>query len=62
MDVNMGALNSQAMSINKENVGQDILLKTLEKAEEAKLNNVALESRPVEKIQPEKQGRIDVYA
>ncbi|WP_136809309.1 hypothetical protein [Desulfosediminicola flagellatus] len=62
MDVSMGALNAQAMSLNKASVGQEILLKTLEKSEGTKLNNTAMESRPVEKAQTERQGRINLYA
>lgn len=62
MDVSMGALNAQAMSLNKASVGQEILLKTLEKSEGTKLNNAVMESRPVEKAQTERQGRIDLYA
>lgn len=62
MDVNMSQLNSQAMSLNKASVGQEILLRSMEKSQESKLNNVAMEPRPVEKTQTERQGRIDVYA
>lgn len=62
MDISMSALNAQAMSMNKASVGQEILLKTLEKTEGSKLNTVAMEARPVEKTQTERQGRIDVYA
>ncbi len=62
MDVNMSGLNFQAMALNKAGFDQESLLKTLEKSEGTKLNAVAMEARPVEKIQPEKTGRIDVYA
>lgn len=62
MDVQMSALSSQATALNRASVGQDILLKTLEKSDETKLTNAAMEPRPVEKAQPEKQGRINLYA
>lgn len=58
----MSAINSQAVSLNRASVGQDILLKTLEKNQGTKLTNAAMEPRPVETPQPDKQGRIDIYA
>jgi hypothetical protein len=61
MDVNMSGLNFQAMALNKAGVDQEILLKTIEKTEGTKLNDVSMEARPVEKVQPEKTGRIDLY-
>lgn len=62
MDVQMSAITAQATAQNRASVGQDILLKTLEKSEESKLTTAAQEPRPVEKTQPERQGRIDLYA
>lgn len=58
----MSAMASQANAQNRASVGQDILLKTLEKSQDAKLTQEAQEPRPVEKTQPNKQGRIDLYA
>jgi hypothetical protein len=62
MEVNMSGLNFQAMALNRAGVDQESLLKTMEKTEGTKLNAVAMEARPVEKAQSEKNGRIDVYA
>lgn len=62
MDVNMASLVSQEIALNKANVGQDILMKTLEKGAEAKASQGAESPRPVEPAQGDKQGRIDLYA
>lgn len=62
MDMSMGNMAARATSLNKVTVGQDILLKTLEKTEEAKQNNEAATPRPVERLEADKQGRIDIYA
>lgn len=62
MEINASGLASSAINLNQANVGQDILLKTLEKGEEVKLNQKTGDPRPVERPQAERQGRIDLYA
>lgn len=62
MDVNMSGLAAREISLNKANTGQDILLKTLEKTEEGKQKQTPGAPRPVERVDSDKQGRIDLYA
>lgn len=62
MEISMSGLAAREMALNKANVGNDILLKTLEKTEEAKRKHEAGEPRAVERAEPDKQGRIDLYA
>ncbi len=50
---------SREISINKQNTGQDILQKTLEKSVEAEQMS---SSKPVQQVSADKQGGIDVYA
>ena len=62
MEISSTTLAAREQMLNRANVGQDILQKTLEKAEEAK--QVQQQDKPEEVRQPEadKQGRIDLYA
>ncbi len=62
MDINASALASREMALNKAHVGQDILMKTLEKSAETKQAQSADTQRPVERTGAEKLGRIDIYA
>ena len=43
MDVNLNTLAAQEISLNKAQVGGDILQKTMEKNEEARRNNQSVE-------------------
>jgi hypothetical protein len=62
MDMSIDNMAARATSLNKATVGQDILLKTLEKSAEAQVKNEATTARPVERLEADKQGRIDIYA
>lgn len=62
MDMSIGNVAARETAINKANVGQDILMKTLEKSAEAQQQNKSETARPVQQVQPDKQGRIDLYA
>ena len=59
MEIASSTLASREIAINKSNVGNDILQKTLEKSEELQQ---AESAKPVQQTNPEKQGRIDLYA
>lgn len=62
MDVNMNALATQEMALNKAQAGGDILQKTLAKSEEARSNNQSVE-RPETTGVTKGEGRtIDTYA
>lgn len=50
---------SREMALNKANVGQEILQKTLEKTEQSQQSDA---TKPVEQVPGDKQGRIDFYA
>jgi len=52
-------LAAREIAINKQNVGSDILQKTLQESEELQQSE---SSKPVEQINREKQGMIDLYA
>lgn len=62
MDINMANLANREMTLNKANVGQDILAKTLEKGAEIKAQQESETTRPVERMEADKQGKIDIYA
>lgn len=62
MDINMTSLANREMALNKANVGQDILAKTLEKSAEVKAQQQSETTRPVERMEADRQGRIDLYA
>ncbi len=62
MEVNMSGLAAREVSLNKANIDQDILQKTLAKSQEVQKPQEAGEPRPVEQTGSEKQGRIDLYA
>ena len=61
MEISATTLAAREQMLNRANVGQDILQRSLEKAEEAK--QVQQQDKPQEVRQPEadKQGRIDLY-
>lgn len=50
---------AREMTLNKANVEQDILQKTLEKAEQSQQSDA---TKPVEQVTADNQGRIDFYA
>lgn len=62
MDMSLGNVAARETALNKASVGQDILLKTLEKTAEAQQKNNTESARPVERPEADKQGRIDIYA
>ncbi len=62
MEVNMSGLAAREVALNKANIEQDILQKSLAKSQEVQKPQEAGEPRPVEQTGSEKQGRIDLYA
>jgi len=59
MEIGPSTMAAREIAINKENVGSDILQKTLQESKELE----QLESsKPVEQVNREKQGMIDLYA
>lgn len=61
MDVSMSSLAAQGNTLNRASVGQDILLKTIEKNEEGEDRRQLSEPKPAEGPKGSKQGRIDLY-
>ncbi len=59
MEIGASTMAAREIAINKQNVEQDILQKTLEKTEQSHQNEV---SKPVAQPSNEKQGGIDLYA
>ena len=62
MEISSATLANRELSLNRANVGQDILQKTLEKSEETKQAQQADKPQEVRKPEADKQGRIDLYA
>ena len=62
MEISSATLFNREQSLNRANVGQDILQKTLEKAEETKQVQQADKPEAVRQTEADKQGRIDFYA
>ena len=62
MDVNMNTLATQEMALNKAQVGEDILQKTLAKNEEARSNNQSVERPETERVNKNEGRIIDTYA
>ncbi|MCF6188518.1 MAG: hypothetical protein L3J49_13735 [Desulfobulbaceae bacterium] len=62
MEVNMNALATQEMSLNKAQVGEDILQKTLAKAEEARSSNQSVERPETSRVTKGEGRTIDTYA
>lgn len=62
MEISSATLANREIAMNRANVGQDILQRSLEKSEEAK--QAQQQDKPQEVRQPEanKQGHIDLYA
>ena len=59
MEIGPSAMAAREIAINKQNVGSDILQKTLQESKELEQRE---SSKPVEQINREKQGMIGVYA
>lgn len=59
MEIGASSMASREMALNKANVGQEILQKTLEKTEQSQQSDAI---KPVEQVPDDKQGRIDFYA
>ncbi len=59
MEIGPSTLASREISLNKHNTDQDILQKTLEKSKQAEQQG---QSKPVEQVNTERQGGIDLYA
>lgn len=59
MEIGASSMAAREMALNKANVEQDILQKTLEKTEQSQQSNT---TKPVEQVDSDKQGRIDFYA
>lgn len=62
MEISSATLYNREQTLNKANVGQDILQRTLEKTEEAKQLRQADKPQEVRKPEADKQGRVDFYA
>lgn len=61
MDVSMNTLASQQIALNKAQVGEDILQKTLEKNEEARTNNQSVERPQTDRVNKGEGRVIDTY-
>ncbi len=59
MEIGPSTMATREIALNKQNVESDILQKTLHKSEELQQNE---SSEPVEQINREKQGTIDIFA
>ncbi len=58
----MNALATQEMSLNRAQVGSDILQKTLEKSEESRSNNQSVERPETSRVTKSEGRTIDTYA
>ncbi len=59
MEIGATSMAAREIAINKQNVGQDILQKTLEKTEQSQQDDV---TKPVEQTSSDRQGGLDFYA
>lgn len=59
MEVGQSSLAAREIALNKQDTNQAILQKTLEKNKELQQEGT---SKPVEQVNTEKQGGIDLYA
>ena len=62
MDISLNTLAAQEISLNKAQVGGDILQKTMEKAEEARTNNQSVERPEISRVTKGEGRIIDTYA
>ncbi len=61
MDVSLNTLAAQEISLNKAQVGGDILQKTMEKSEEARTNNQSVERPETSRVTKGESRIIDTY-
>ena len=59
MEIGASTMAARETAINKQNIEQDILQKTLEKDKQSQQEEA---SKPVEQVSSEKQRGIDIYA
>ncbi len=62
MEINAAGLAAREIAPNKNNVDQQLTQRAQEKDDSVQKSQKALEPRPVEQANPDKQGRIDIYA
>ena len=62
MDVSMNTLANQEMTLNKAQIGNDILQKTLAKNEESRSNNQSVERPETARVNKGEGRTIDIYA
>ncbi len=62
MEIGASTLAARETALNKANTDRDILLKTLEENAETKAAQDQNDSKPVDQVNSDKQGRIDLYA
>lgn len=62
MEASSLTLANRELSLNKANVGQDMLQKNVEKSEEIKQLQADDKPTEVRKTEADKQGRLDLYA
>lgn len=61
MEINMNSLAARETALNRAAAGQDVLNRTLEKAEEGEQERKVSEPKAPEGPKSSKQGRIDLY-
>lgn len=59
MEIGASTLAAREIAINKQNLENDSVQKTLDKSEQSERNPA---SKPVEQVSSERQGGIDFYA
>jgi len=62
MEISSTTLAARETTLNKANVGRDLLQKPQEEQEEVAKTQQSEIPAEVRKVEPEKQGRIDFYA
>lgn len=62
MEINSNSMAAREAALNKAGIGQDILSRTLAKAEENDERRPPKEPKAPEPASSSKQGRIDLYA
>ncbi len=62
MEISSATLAARETAVNKANVGRDFLQKMQEEKEEAAQTQREEIPAEVRKVEPDRQGRIDLYA
>lgn len=62
MEINTSGMAAREMALNKANVGEEVLSRTMAKTEEGEQKREASEPKAPEGPKSSKQGRIDFYA